>query len=257
MRIALAGLGKMGGFYDALFHAAYIIDVKPRQGRVCFNNVEEFIFYGQPVDIVVVATPSSTHFTISKKLLHAGYDVLVEKPIALSSRDSKELEEIAKEKNRVLCQSTPERYNPIVKFLQKHFNSKNVARVESSRFGAKPPHAQEQDAKFDLGIHDVDLWTFLFNKEVPWTVNAGYGDSPKREIIITCKDGTTVRADLLHKFVSINGRTLDFAKTSGNNPIIEMMYDISQRGTKSNEAWHEEIEVLERVSGFVIELIPE
>lgn len=255
MRIALAGLGKMGGFYDALFHARYIIDVKPRPGRVCFNNIDEFIFYGQPVDIVVVATPSGTHFSITKKLLNAGYDVIVEKPIALSSRDSKELEDIAVSKGRVLYQSTPERYNPIVKFLQKHFTSTNVVSVESSRFGAKPAHAQDQDAKFDLAIHDVDLWTFLFQKKIPWKVNAGYGD-PKREIVLTCRDGSTVRADLLHKYVGINGRTLDFGKTSGNNPIIEMMYDVLQRGKTCNEAWHEEIAALERVPGSTVELRP-
>src|SRR6266851_9636452 len=54
------------------------------------------------VDAVVVATPASTHVHLAREALLAGKHVLVEKPIALSSRDAEELIEIAELSGRVL-----------------------------------------------------------------------------------------------------------------------------------------------------------
>ena len=51
-------------------------------GTGCYRTVEELLEAG--VDAVVVATPASTHYEIGKKLLQAGIDVLIEKPLALS-----------------------------------------------------------------------------------------------------------------------------------------------------------------------------
>ncbi len=85
MNFAIIGHGKMGKLYDSLLCTKYIVDLIPITNRVYFSHIDEFISYGQPVDLVIVTTPSHTHFDIVKKLLNNGYNVLCEKPICLSS----------------------------------------------------------------------------------------------------------------------------------------------------------------------------
>lgn len=51
---------------------------------------------------VVIATPHSSHFALAKDALLAGKHVLVEKPLALSGRDARELRELAHTHKRAL-----------------------------------------------------------------------------------------------------------------------------------------------------------
>src|SRR6185369_2958302 len=54
------------------------------------------------VDGVVVATPVSTHARLASEALRADKHVLVEKPLAASSREAEELMLLARERGRVL-----------------------------------------------------------------------------------------------------------------------------------------------------------
>ena len=54
-----------------------------------------------PVDLVTIATPNSTHHPIAKAFLGAGIAVLCEKPLATSSRDALELCRIARRRGLI------------------------------------------------------------------------------------------------------------------------------------------------------------
>jgi predicted dehydrogenase len=173
--------------------------------------------------------------------------------VCLASSEAEELEKLAADRGTLLYQSTLERYNPLIKFLAKNIAADAIREIESYRFGQRPRHALDEDAKFDLGIHDVDLWFYLYHQQVPWTVHAGYGET-RREILVTLKDGSKILLDLLHKYVLYGGRSLDFSKSSPNNPILEMIFDLSYRGPKMNECWSREIRILEAAESGTIEL---
>lgn len=51
------------------------------------------------IDFVVIVTPNSSHFEISKAFLEAGFHVACDKPVTTSLEDAIELQRIAKEKN--------------------------------------------------------------------------------------------------------------------------------------------------------------
>lgn len=53
------------------------------------------------VDLVTVATPNSTHFEITKALLEAGFDVLCEKPMTMTSAEAEVIVEVAARAGRV------------------------------------------------------------------------------------------------------------------------------------------------------------
>jgi len=246
MNYAVIGFGKMGRLYDKLLNAKYVIDKNPIFNRVYFSSVEEFIHYGQPVDLVIITTPTNSHFTITKKLLINGYNVLVEKPICLSSIEAKELEKIAEQKKLILYQSTLGRYNPLIKFLKKNVSIPEIKHIVSHRFGEKPGREYIEETKFDLGIHDVDLWFYLFHKKIPWKINVGYGKK-RREIFVFLKNSKIIKLDLLNKVAEFDDKTLDFSKSSISNPILEMINDIQYFGYKMNECLIKEIKIIEKV----------
>ena len=50
------------------------------------------------IDLVIVATPTSSHFKIAKNALEKSINILVEKPLTLSLLEVKKLNKIAKKK---------------------------------------------------------------------------------------------------------------------------------------------------------------
>jgi predicted dehydrogenase len=54
------------------------------------------------IQAVSIATPNGTHYEITKAALHAGLHVVCEKPLCFTTEEAKELEAIAKAKNRVV-----------------------------------------------------------------------------------------------------------------------------------------------------------
>lgn len=252
MNFAIIGYGKMGKIYDRLLGSEFIVDPNPVYNKPYFINVEEFIYYHPAIDLVIVATPIRSHFGIVRKLLIAGYNVLCEKPICLSVAEAEELEILAARKKLILYQSTLERYNPVVKFIKNNIRVENVDRVSSYRYGPRPSNDHSCDSKFDLGIHDIDLWFFLFRKSVSWELNVGYGYK-KRELVFILKDGNVVTFDLLNKFIIRGEKTsVLIEEGSSDNPILEMINDLQFKGIMANEKWSKEIKVLEDLNKKLI-----
>jgi hypothetical protein len=104
--------------------------------------------------------------------------------------------------------------------------------------------------KFDLGIHDVDLYFYLVKQKVNWTVHIGYGKQ-RREIIVHLKNNNLICFDLLNKIIDFGKEKLNLSSFI-NNPILEMINDINCYGYKMNENWSSEISIIERSCGNTI-----
>ncbi len=70
--------------------------------------------FDQKLDAAVIATPPSTHFAIAKACLEHGLNVLVEKPLTLTSAHAEELIELAEKKDRLLMVGHTFEYNAAV-----------------------------------------------------------------------------------------------------------------------------------------------
>ncbi len=246
---AVIGYGKMGKLYDRAVKADYLVDLFPVRRRVYFSCVDEFLFYKPKLDLAIVSSPADTHFPIARKLLQNEYHVLVEKPICLSSEEAEILESLAKKKNKILCQSTLERYNPVVSFFKNNLSISQIAMIKSFRFGPKPVRQYVEDAIFDLGIHDVDLYFYLGNKSVPWEITVGYSNRRIRKIQVYKTSGEIIGFDLLNKSVRSDRISIDLNRSTVNNPIPQMVQETLSRGPKANEKWSREIKMLESFSG--------
>src|SRR5262249_32499420 len=128
IRIGLAGLGYWGpnlarNLADLpAFEITHLCDLRPEalkalQARYpaarATNRFEEIL--GDPdVDAVVIATPVSTHYPLAMSALQAGKHSFVEKPLAGSSGEIRELVAQAEENDLVLMPGHTFLYSPAV-----------------------------------------------------------------------------------------------------------------------------------------------
>ncbi|MCA9862068.1 MAG: Gfo/Idh/MocA family oxidoreductase [Thermomicrobiales bacterium] len=94
---------------------ALAADLAPT-ARMCSSLTEVL---GSEIDGVVLATPAETHHEIAVQCLRAGKHVLVEKPLALTYTEGKDLVEVAAEERRILMVGHVLEYHPGIVALTK------------------------------------------------------------------------------------------------------------------------------------------
>jgi len=114
IRVGIIGAGKMGLSHFAIANALpeaavvavcdtsrYVLSVLRKYAGVqTFTHHDEMIDEAR-LDAVIVATPTSTHFTYAKDALERDVHVFVEKPLTLSPTESLALSELAISRKRV------------------------------------------------------------------------------------------------------------------------------------------------------------
>ncbi|HTR47595.1 MAG TPA: Gfo/Idh/MocA family oxidoreductase [Verrucomicrobiae bacterium] len=115
-------------------------------------------------DAVSVAVPTKDHARVGCRLLEAGLDVLVEKPMAASLAEADELIDAAKRGGRVLQVGHVERFNSAVVAAQKIVSRPMFFEVH--RLGIFTPRSLDVDVVYDVMIHDLDILLSLVNAPV-------------------------------------------------------------------------------------------
>jgi len=127
------------------------------------------------IDAVAIATPAGTHYGIARTCLEAGKHVLVEKPLALSSRDAERLVAVAAERQLTLMCDHTFCYTPVVTRLHDDIASGalgSIQFVDSVRInlGLIQPDA---DVFWDLLPHDLSILDFILPRGIqPLAVSA-------------------------------------------------------------------------------------
>ena len=106
-------------------------------------------------DAAVIATPTVTHAEIGCRLIEAGLDVLVEKPIAHDPAAARQLTETAKKCGKVLQVGHLERFNPAILALDAVLSTPLF--FEIHRMSEFSPRSLDVDVVLDLMIHDIDI----------------------------------------------------------------------------------------------------
>jgi predicted dehydrogenase len=107
------------------------------------------------VDVASVAVPTEEHFSVARDLLEAGISVLVEKPMASTLEEARELFRVANRTGAVLHVGHVERFNGAVDELKRLVASPIL--IESRRLGPFVPRVQKDTVVMDLMIHDIDI----------------------------------------------------------------------------------------------------
>jgi predicted dehydrogenase len=107
------------------------------------------------VDAVSIATPTPLHHAVARDFLTEGTHVLVEKPIATTAQEARELIALAAAKRLVLQVGHLERFNPVIRAVTDVLSQPRF--IESNRLAPFKPRGTDVSVVLDLMIHDIDL----------------------------------------------------------------------------------------------------
>ena len=115
-----------------------------------------------------MATPSTTHYEIVKKLLTNKKHVLVEKPVTLKTSEVEELIKISNEESLTLLTNYIFLYNKSVQYLIDAISSPEFGEVLYLKFNRTNlgPVRTDVNAIWDLMTHDVSILNAI-TKEMP------------------------------------------------------------------------------------------
>lgn len=134
------------------------------------------------IDVVVIASPNTSHFPIAKAALAAGKHVVIDKPWVISSDEGKQLIALANEHDRLLSVYQNRRYDNDFMTLQSLIDTDTLGDIREfhSHYDRFRPVVRnrwrEQNLPgsgilYDLGPHLVDQAVVLFGKPVSVTAD--------------------------------------------------------------------------------------
>jgi predicted dehydrogenase len=125
------------------------------------------------IDAVVIATPVATHHKLAALALRRGKHVFVEKPLAASSSEARELIALADDRGLTLMPGHTFLYSPPVVFIRELIESGHLGDlyfVSTSRVNLGL-HQPDVSVAWDLGPHDFSILRYWLD-ESPIQVSA-------------------------------------------------------------------------------------
>jgi len=123
-------------------------------GTRAFSSIDELLRDAKP-DAASVAVPTVEHLNVARKLMEAGVDVLIEKPLAPSLAEADELIRTAQRTSRIGMVGHLERFNPAVRATIPLLTQPMFFEVH--RLSIFTPRSLDVDVVLDLMIHDLDV----------------------------------------------------------------------------------------------------
>lgn len=160
-------LGKLASFEDVELVGVVDTDTERARNLSDRYSIPSFGNYSETigsVDGAIIATPTEAHFPIASDFLRSGSHVFIEKPIAASQEEAKQLIELARTKGVILQIGHLERFNPAFRSAIP-FVKKPVF-IEACRASGFTGRSTDIDVILDLMIHDIDLVLSLVGDDV-------------------------------------------------------------------------------------------
>lgn len=134
----------------------------------------EALINDKETELIIINTPSYLHYEMSKSALHAGKHVVVEKPFTATSKEGKELIQLAKDRNLLLTVYHNKRLEGGFITIKNLLNSNRLGKLKNARLAIpryKPfigPKLWKENnypgagLLYDLGSHLIDQCLQLF-----------------------------------------------------------------------------------------------
>jgi len=150
---------ELTGFYDPSESNA--AEVKKQYGLKQFKSTDELIESCDAVDIVA---PTTEHYALCKKAILKSKHVFVEKPLAHSMEEAREIVKLAKEANIKFQVGHVERFNPALLAAREY--GLEPMFIEAHRLAQFNPRGTDVSVILDLMIHDIDIILSLVKSNV-------------------------------------------------------------------------------------------
>jgi predicted dehydrogenase len=182
LRASVVGLGFMGRnhlrAYSELDHVDVVAVADPDQevleravrGRTVrpYPDYRRLLREEAP-DLVSIAVPTGLHHEVALAALEAGVHILVEKPIASSVEQGKEIAAVARQRGLKATVGHVERFNPAVAELKRLLDEGSLGRVyqvQARRVGPFQQRMRDVGVARDLATHDLDVMRHILASDV-------------------------------------------------------------------------------------------
>ena len=147
------------GFYDENDNTKE--NLSKNSNYVSFDQIDSLI---DATDIIIIVTPTLSHFDLAKKVIKAKKHVFIEKPICSTVEQAYQLIDL-EEKNKVFGQvGHIERFNPAFEAIKSSIGLPQF--IEAQRFAEFNPRGTDVSVVLDLMIHDIDIVLSVVKSEI-------------------------------------------------------------------------------------------
>ena len=182
LKVAVIGAGAMGRsharVYSSIGNAELVAvcdsdkktakEVGEKHKTNYYSNYMEMLKKEKP-DAVSVCVPTKLHKQAAIDAIRKKINVLVEKPIAASVGEAKEIIKEA-EKNKVkLMVGHTERFNPVVIELKKRIEKNELGKIykiHCVRLSPFPKRVVDVGVIIDLAIHEIDILKYIVGSKI-------------------------------------------------------------------------------------------
>jgi predicted dehydrogenase len=184
LRIGVFGVGHLGkfhlnnwkdianvkivGFYDPDDDTAKDVSEKYQLPR--FPDADALLNACDAIDVVA---PTNYHFELCEKAIKKGKHIFVEKPLANTMEEARQLVKLAEESGIKFQVGHVERFNPA--FLAVKDIPLNPMFIEVHRLAQFNPRGTEVSVILDLMIHDIDIILSIVKSDVKSISASGVG----------------------------------------------------------------------------------
>jgi predicted dehydrogenase len=175
LRVGVVGCGYWGSKHIRVLHtlesvdSVAVIDPNPDRAVQLIRNYPTLASFANldaalpHVDAVIIATPPSTHKPLALKAIAAGVHVMVEKPLATSAADAREMVAAAKAKGVVLMVGHTFEYHSAVWQLRDMVRNADLGQLyylDTARLNLGL-YQNDCNVLWDLAPHDVSILNFV------------------------------------------------------------------------------------------------
>ncbi len=177
MKLAVVGCGRWGINHVRTAHRLFgeklvlVSDpdpsvserIKKISDSIPFTTNSDEVINDSNINAVIIATPAATHYSVARRLLMNGKNVLVEKPITLEESEARELIAIAKEKNLKLMVGHVLLYHPAILKLKEFVDAGKIGKLQyvySNRLNFGTVRTEE-NILWSFAPHDISIIQFL------------------------------------------------------------------------------------------------
>ena len=178
---AVIGVGSMGKNHARGYSAikdvnlAAISDIDNEADKIAgrfnaryYKNYKEMLSE-EKLDAVSICVPTKLHKDIALDVIKSRINVLVEKPIAATTQEAREIIDAARRNNVKLMIGHIEQFNPVVAELKKRIQRNELGRimqVHCQRLSLFPLRIIDVGVIIDLAIHEIYVLKYLIDSKI-------------------------------------------------------------------------------------------
>lgn len=180
MNAGVIGVGNMGRHHARNYaeipgvNLKAISDIDPKIGQEVarkfhcqyYSDYRELL-KKEKLDVVTIAVPTKLHQKVALDCISRGINILIEKPIAATISEAKEIVQKAKQKNIKFTVGHIERFNPAVIKVKEMADAGKLGEIVSItalRMGPMPGQIKDANVVIDIGVHDIDIMNWFYNR---------------------------------------------------------------------------------------------